>query len=217
MSAVVSATHSDGIVHGFAAAAQNDVAIGIAGSDKDGRLAVMRVAEKGVRAGGGEHRVNGHLNVARGCVLESDRTRDAGDELAMHLAFGGARADSSPADEAGDVLRRDHVEEFGSRGHAHFGEVNQEMAREAQAVVDFVGAVEMRIVDEALPADGGAGLFKVDAHDDAQVGGEFADGAFEQAGIFAGGIGVVNGAWAGEDEQAVVFFLRMEMISLRAS
>ena len=106
----------------------------------------------------------------------------------MHLALRGARADGSPADQAGDVLRRNHVEEFGSRGHAHFGQVEQQMPREAQAVVDFVGAVEMRIVDEALPADGGAGLFKVDAHDDAQVGGEFVDRAFEQPGVFARGL-----------------------------
>ena len=78
------------------------------------------------------------------------------------------------------------------------------MAREAQAVVDFVGAVEMRIVDEAFPSDGGAGFLEVDAHHDAQVGGKFADGALEQTGVFAGGIGVVNGARAGENDQAVV-------------
>ena len=166
--------------------------------------------------------VDGNLNVAGGGVLESDRAGDAGDELAMHLALCGARADGSPADEAGDVLRRDHVEEFGARGHAHFCKVEQQVAREAQAVVDFVRAVEVRIVDEALPANGGARLFKVDAHDDAQVGGKLVDGGLEQAGVFAGSFGVVNGAGAGEDEEAVVVTrpfgpLRMEMISLRAS
>ena len=62
----------------------------------------------------------------------------------------------------------------------------------------------MRIVDEALPADGGAGLLEVDAHDDAQVGGEFGDGGFEQGGVFARGLGVVDGAGADEDEQARV-------------
>lgn len=81
------------------------------------------------------------------------------------------------------------------------------MAREAQAVVDFVGAVEMRIVDEALPADGGARLFKVDAHDDAQIGGELGDGGPEQTAVFAGSFSVVDGAGAGEDEEAVVFFI----------
>ena len=90
--------------------------------------------------GRGEDGVDGDLDVAGGGVLESDRAGDAGDELAMDLALGGARADGSPADEAGDVLRRDHVEEFGAGGDAHLGEVEQQMARQAQAVVDLVGA-----------------------------------------------------------------------------
>src|SRR5690348_7661179 len=78
------------------------------------------------------------------------------------------------------------------------------MAGEAEAVVDLVGAVEMRIVDEALPADGGAGLLKVDAHDDVQVSGELGNGGFEQGGVFDGGLGVVDGAGAYEDEEARV-------------
>ena len=152
------------------------MAVGIAGGDEDGGLAVLGVAEKGVRVGGGEDGVDGDLHVAGGGVLEADGAGDAGDELAMDLALGGARADGSPTDEAGDVLRRDHVEEFGAGGHAHLGEIEEQVAREAQAVVDLVGLVEMGVVDEALPADGGAGLLKIDAHDDAQVGGELGDG-----------------------------------------
>ena len=112
-----------GVVDGAAAAAQDDVAVRIAGGDEDGRLAVLGVAEEGVGVGGGEDGVDGDLHVAGGAVFEADRAGDAGDELAVDLALGGARADGSPADEAGDVLRRDHVEELGSGGHAHLGEV----------------------------------------------------------------------------------------------
>ncbi len=78
------------------------------------------------------------------------------------------------------------------------------MARQAKAVVDLVGAVEMRIVDEALPADGGAGLLKVDAHHDVEIGGEFGDGGLEQGGVFDRGLGVVDGAGANQDQQARV-------------
>ena len=133
---------------------------------------MLGVAQKGMGVGGGEDRVDGHLHVAGGGVLEAHRAGDAGDQLAVDLAFGGARADGSPTDEAGDVLGRDHVEEFGSGGHAHLGQVEEQMARQAQAVVDLEGLIEMGVVDEALPADGGAGLLEVDAHDDAQVGGK---------------------------------------------
>ncbi len=62
----------------------------------------------------------------------------------------------------------------------------------------------MGIVDEALPSDGGAGLLKVDAHDDAEVVAELGDGGLEEQGILARGAGVVDGAWTDEDEQARV-------------
>ncbi len=76
-------------------------------------------------------------------------------------------------------MRGDHVEELGAGGDAHSGEVEEEMASLAEAVVDLEGLVEVGVVDEALPAEGGAGLFEVDAHDDAEVAGVLGDGAFE--------------------------------------
>ncbi len=122
----------------------------------------------------------------------------------MALALGGARADGAPADQLGDVLRRDHVKEFGAGGHAHLGEVKQEPASEAEAVVDAVGLVEERVIDEALPAEGGAWFLKIDAHDDAELGGELGHDFFEAASVFACGGGVVDGAGAGDDQQPVV-------------
>ena len=193
-----------GVVDRAAAAAQDDVGVRISLGDEDGRLAGFGEAEKGVGVGRGEDSVDGDLHVAGGAVFEAHRAGDAGDQLAVNLAFGGARADGSPTDEAGDVLGGDHVEEFGSGGHAHLGQVEEQMAGQSQAVVDLEGLIEMGIVDEALPADGGAGLLEIDAHDDAQVGGKLLDGRFEQGGVFAGGFGVVNGAGTGEDEKARV-------------
>ncbi len=46
------------------------------------------------------------FDVAVGAVLEAHRARQAGGQLAMHLALGGARADGAPGDQVGDVLRR---------------------------------------------------------------------------------------------------------------
>lgn len=151
---------------------------------------------------GGLDRVNGDLHVTRGGVFEADWAGHAGDELAVNLALSGARADGSPTDQAGDVLRRDHVEELGSSGHAHFGEVKEQAAGLAEAVVDLEGLVEEGIVDQALPSNSSPGLLKVDAHDNAEVVGEFGDGGLEQSGILAGGLGVVNGARADENQEA---------------
>src|ERR1019366_2767737 len=120
----------------------------------------------------------------------------------MDLALGGTRADSAPADEAGDVLRRNHVEEFGSGGHAHLGQVKEQVPRLAQAVVDFVRLIEIRVVDEARPPDGGARLFEVHAHDDAQVGGKLGNGIVQQRAVLARGGGVVDRAWPHQNQQS---------------
>ena len=125
----------------------------------------------------------------------------------MDLALGGAGADGSPAYEAGDVLGRDHVEELGSGGDAHLGKVEQEVTGFAEAVVDPEGLVQVRVVDEALPAEGCARLLEVDAHDDAELLREFGDGGFEAGAVFACGLGVVDGAWADDYDETMVFGL----------
>ena len=92
----------------------------------------------------------------------------------MDLALGSPRPDGAPANQAGNVLRRDHVQELGARGNAGLGKVKQQVPRQAQAIVDLVGLIEIGIVDQPLPADCGAGLLKVDPHDDAQFVGKLA-------------------------------------------
>ena len=88
-------------------------------------------------------------------------------QLAVHLALGGARADGAPADQVGDILRRDQVEELGPGRHAHLGKVEQQTARAMRRPsLMRKRLVEMRVVDQALPADRGARLLEVDAHDD---------------------------------------------------
>ena len=73
----------------------------------------------------------------------------------MDLRFGGARADRAPAHQIGEELRSDRVEEFAAGGHAFFGEIAEQAATFAQTFIDREGSVEVRVVDQALPADGG--------------------------------------------------------------
>src|SRR5665213_4020683 len=162
---------------------------------------MLGVAKERVRIGGRLNGVDGHLYVAGCAIFESHWTRNAGYELAVHLALRSARADGSPAYQAGNVLRRNHVEELCAGGNTHFREVDQQVPRLAQAVVDLVRLVKIRVVDQALPADGGAGLLKINAHDDAQVVGVFRDGVFEQRAVFACSLGVVDGAGPDQDKQ----------------
>jgi len=192
------------VVGGVAAAAENDMGVAVAGGAEDGGLAVLGVAQEGVRDGGGEEGVNGDLHVAGGAVFEAYGAGDAADQFAVTLAFCGARADGSPGDKAGEILRGDHVEKLGAGRDAHLVEIEEQVASKAQAVVDLEGFIEKRVVDEPLPAYGGAGLLEVDAHDNAEVASEFFDGGLQLAGVFDGGFGVMDGAGADEDQQARV-------------
>ena len=83
----------------------------------------------------------------------------------MHLAFDGPRADRAPAHEVREELPESRVEEFRARRQSKIGNVGKEPACEPQPFVDVIGAVEIGIVDEALPAHDGPRLFEIHAHD----------------------------------------------------
>ena len=97
------------------AAAQNDVAVVVAGRRRDRAAALLGHGQEVMRMRRRLHRVDRDLHVAVGAVLEADRARQTRSELAMHLALGRARADRAPGHQVGDVLRRDHVEELAAR------------------------------------------------------------------------------------------------------
>ena len=112
--------------------------------------------------------VSGNLDIAIRAVLEADRGGQPGSQLAMHLAFRGTCTDGAPADEVADVLRRDRVEELAARWHAQLVDPHEQVARDAQALVDPEAAVEIRIVDEPLPAHRGPRLLEIHPHHDLQ-------------------------------------------------
>src|SRR2546428_5278751 len=137
-------------------------------------------------------------------VLEAHGHRQAGGELAVDLALRRARADRAPDHEVRDELRGDRIEEFAARGETELDQVEQESARETEAFVDGEGAVEVRVVDEPLPAHRGAWLLEVDAHHDPEVVAELVGQLFQPARVVEPGHRVVDGAGTDDDEQAVV-------------
>ena len=95
-----------------APAAQDDVAVGVAGRVQDRRRPTVVDPREGMRDRRGADRVNRNLDVAVGAVLKADRHREARAELAVNLALGRPGADRPPGDRVGDVLRGDRVEEL---------------------------------------------------------------------------------------------------------
>ena len=86
----------------------------------------------------------------------------------MHLALGGARADCAPGDQVAQVLGRDYVEELAAGWQAEAVDVDQQLPRDTQTFVDAESLIQVRVVDQAFPADCGAWLLEVDPHHDFQ-------------------------------------------------
>lgn len=187
------------------AAAEDDEAVLVALCAGDGGEPLLSDTHEVVLGGRGADGVDGDAEVAVGAVLEADGEGQAGGELAVQLRFRGAGADGTNRNKIGEELGGDCVEHLAGDGHARSRKIAEELAGDAQALVDLEGGVDVRVVDEALPADGGARLLEVSAHDDAEVGGELRGEGLEAATVLDCCGRVVEGAWTDDDEETVVF------------
>ena len=121
------------------------------------------------------------------------------------MRFRGAGTDSGPAKEVGNVLGGDGVEEFGRGRDPEVDDVAEEATRTTEAFSDVIGLVEVGIHDEALPANRGSGLFKVDTHDEKDAIFDLFSESCEALCVFEAGFGVVDRARACDHEEAVIF------------
>jgi hypothetical protein len=122
----------------------------------------------------------------------------------MGLALGGAGPDRPPGHGVRDVLRRDRVEPLAAHREPEREHLQQHLASAPQAGVHVAGAVEVGVVDQALPAGGRARLLEVHAHRHAEVGLQPLRLLAQPAGVFERGVGVVHAARTHDHEQAVV-------------
>jgi cobaltochelatase CobN len=125
-------------------------------------------------------------------------------QLAVHLALGGARPDGAPRHEIRDELGSDGIQELAAGRYADLVQLAEQAARLPQALVDDEALVQVRIVDQALPAHGGARLLEVDAHDEEQIAGELVGHGVQPGGVLDGRVGIVDRARPDDDQQAVV-------------
>lgn len=121
----------------------------------------------------GANSVNGNAQITVCAVLVSNRETETGCQFAMELGFSGACADGADGDQIGEILRGDGVEHFTGNRDSETGQVCVQLSRNLETLVDVEGFVDVRVIDESLPSYCCARLFKVGAHDDAQVAGEF--------------------------------------------
>src|SRR4051794_8474629 len=98
----------------------------------------------------------------------------------MDLTLRRSRSDGSPADQACNVLRRDHVEEFGAARYAHPRKIQQKTPRRSEPIIDLERLIQMRIVEKTFPSNCRSRLFEVHTHHDLQVFGKLRYRVFQQ-------------------------------------
>ena len=191
-------------VGALGAATEDHKAVLIPLGASDGRQTLLRHAHEVMLSRCRADSVNGDPQVAIGSILEAHREGEARGKLAMKLALGCAGANSTNRDEIGEELGRNGIKHLAGNRHARRGEITEEGPGDTETLVDLEGLVDIGIVDEALPADCGARLLEVGAHNDVKVTRKLASQSLEPVSILNGGGRVVNGARPDNNEQAIV-------------
>ena len=83
-------------------------------------------------------------------------------------------------------------------------QIAEQLAADVQAVFNLERVIQVGVVDQTFPADGGTRLFEVDAHDQIEGVADFCSELLEARGVVLGSLDIVDRAGADDDEQAVV-------------
>ncbi len=191
-------------VVGFSASAsQHDMAVGVAHGSDDGRLPVGVDADKMMGGAGRRHRVDGDLEAAFRAVFESDRHGDTACQFAVGLALRRPGADGAPTDQVGDVLRTDGIEQFRRARQSELIDAQENRPGQFQAGGDVTGAVQVGIVDQTFPSDGGPRFLEIGSHDDQEPVTQLVCDRFQLEGIFIGCFGIVDRTRTNNQHQPV--------------
>ena len=112
----------------------------------------------------------------------------------MRLAFGGSGSDGGPADQVGDVLGRNRVEQLGSGRQAEIQDIAEKSTGELKTVVNIARIVEVRIHDQAFPADRCSRFLEIDTHDEKEAIGYLASEIGQAPCVFTTGFDIVDRA-----------------------
>ena len=122
----------------------------------------------------------------------------------MHLRLRVARADRPPADQIADVLRCNRIQPFGRRRQPQAKHVGQHLACQPHALADIEAAIQIRVVDQTLPADRRARLLEIHAHHDHQSALKLALERRKTLRVLVRRFRIVNRARADDDQQTII-------------
>ena len=192
------------VVRSVATTTKNDMAVGVARGTDQGSLAVEVRSGEHVARCRGAGAVDGYLYVAFGGVLDTDGHGQRAAQLTVNLTGGGPGADRTVADQVGNVLRHDRIKELAADRQAQARHVEKQLAADTEPGVDVERAVEVGVVEQALPPECGARLFEVDAHDDVQIVPQFFGLGGQPAGVVHRRFRIVHRARTDYDDQTIV-------------
>jgi hypothetical protein len=151
------------------------------------------------------NRIDRHCQASIGTVLEANGERETRGELTVQLRLGCSRTNGTERDEVGKELRGDCVEHLGRNGHARGGEVDEQLSRDSQTLVDLVALVNVWVVDQPLPADRCSWFLEVGAHDDAEVVLKLVGKGLEALAVLECQLRVVERTGPDHDKETVIF------------
>lgn len=183
---------------------ENDEPVWVTSSLGDSSKTLLGDTHEVVLGGSRSNGINSDGQRAISSVLEADWEGKTRGELAVKLGLGGAGSNGTEGDEVSKELWGDGVQHLRGNWHADRGEVAEELAGNAKTLVDLVRLIDIWIVDQTLPSDGCAWLLEVGAHDNAEVAGELLGEGLQARAVLERGGWIVDGAWADDDQEAVV-------------
>lgn len=193
------------VVWSLVSTTEDDEAVGVSSGSDNSDDSGLGDGEEMVRTHGGSDGINGNTDASVGSVLEANWEGKTRGEFSVELGLGGSGTDGTDGEEISEELRGDGVEHFGGQWDAEVGQLDKQGSGQAETGVDVEGAVDMGIVDETLPSNCGTGLLEVGTHDNQEFALVLFDLWEETVGVFEGGFGVVDGAWANDDQESVGF------------
>lgn len=184
---------------------EDDIAILVTLGSCDGVQALLGGTHEVVAGAHGLERVDGRTDRSIGGILESNREGQTGSQLTVQLALGGTSTNSANTDQISGVLRGDGVQHLARNRDTQVSDVAQQLAGNADSLVDVVRVIDVRVVDQSLPANSGTGLLEVSPHHNAELITELSGQITQECGVFDGGFGVMDTARADDNEHPVRF------------
>jgi len=149
------------------------------------------------------NRIDRHIQRAVRSILKSDRETQPRRQLPVQLTLRRSRAHSAYTKHVREVLRTNRIQHLTCERHALIRQIDEQLARHPQALVDIERAINIRIIDQSLPTHRRPRFLQITPHDNQQIILIFLLHLQQPIAVLQRGIGVVHAARPDDGEQAV--------------